>query len=134
MFDRRMFLKWLMQIPFLGPMLSGIVLPAPHQKPLMLNIFHVAGFQFYKGADLLHKMQPGQSLQLVREADNPHDTYAVKIIFENTHIGYVPRSDNRPISRMLNGNIPLSCRIKNVSADEEPWKALQVEIFLGLSV
>jgi len=67
----------------------------------VLNRFSVAGFQFYHGPKLLGCMEPGDALQLCAEPENPYDEFAVRILWKGGMLGYVPRSDNRHISRLL---------------------------------
>ncbi len=40
-------------------------------------------------------------LDLTAEPDNPHDYYAVRIEWRGRKLGYVPRSDNRQLNRLL---------------------------------
>src|ERR1019366_362366 len=39
----------------------------------------LAGFQYYQGKVLWDEMKVGDALALVREADNPHDSNAVRV-------------------------------------------------------
>jgi hypothetical protein len=96
-----------------------------------LERFHIAGFQFHEGPELIEHLEPGCELSLVREPKNPHDQRAVALYFGGVHIGYVPRDRNRTIARMLDQGAPLICRITDVDPEEDPWRAVEVAISVG---
>lgn len=41
--------------------------------------FHLAGFAYCDGLDVIEELKLGQTVQLVREEGNPHDPDAVAI-------------------------------------------------------
>ena len=43
---------------------------------------------------MLHRMQEGDMLELVREPENKHDTCAVALRYNMKKIGYIPRAFN----------------------------------------
>lgn len=63
--------------------------------------FNVAGFSYYDGLDVVNEMQVGSKLRIEAEPNNPYDPNAVVIFFEDTKIGYVPRGENKEISKFL---------------------------------
>ncbi len=127
---RREYLKKLLTLPFIGPFIWKGLWAKSTDREILLNKFSVAGFRFYNGPNLLEKMRPGEPLTLKAEPDNEYDNYAVKIYYQNEHIGYVPRSDNKPIFRLLQQNIPLMARITQIQPDQVPWQMVQVKIWL----
>lgn len=103
-----------------------------HNPPsYTLNRFYIAGLQYYKGLQILTHMRPGDTLTLRAEPDNIHDHYAVLIHGYGHKLGYVPRTDNRHISRLLRQNAPVSCRISAVHPAAPTWQAVRVEVGLG---
>lgn len=47
---------------------------------------------YFRGSDvvaLVDTLQVGTKLDLEREPDNAHDAFAIKVLFESTHIGYL---------------------------------------------
>ncbi|WP_165226472.1 HIRAN domain-containing protein [Aquisphaera insulae] len=94
--------------------------------------FHIAGFQYHDGPEILEDLMTGLVLTLVREPKNPHDRRAVALRWGGYHLGYVPRDRNPTIARLLDQGAPLEGRIieLNPDGDNEPWKAVRVSVFL----
>ncbi|WP_052813340.1 HIRAN domain-containing protein [Desulfonatronum thioautotrophicum] len=129
---RRLFLRSLWTLPLLTlpKPAPARALPTTHQTCL-LNRFTIAGFQYHDGPTLLHHLTPGQPLTLTAEPDNPFDPFAVRIDYQGRKLGYVPRSDNRHISRLLRKDVHVWCRVREVNGDEWPWRAVLVEVGMG---
>ncbi len=135
MAKRRSFLKSLIYIPLIGGLAVKKLRGSADGQDVLINTFSVAGFQFYDGPRLIDQMKIDDRLHLKAEPENVYDDFAVKIVFREQHIGYVPRSDNRHISRMLQQNVPLVCRISEIDPDEDHWQMLKVRVYLkGSSV
>lgn len=71
------------------------------RKKTHLTNFRIAGFSFWDGPEAWDHLRIGTKLQLVREADNAFDPYAVAIYFEDFKLGFVPRDCNHDISKFL---------------------------------
>ncbi|MBW2107877.1 MAG: HIRAN domain-containing protein [Deltaproteobacteria bacterium] len=132
-------------------------------RPLLLNRFAIAGFRFYDGPALVHRLRsgiasihitapgtgrveqhgvtnvkesgrrqlkPGARLRLVREPDNRHDRFAVAIHLGKAKLGYVPRSDNKHISRLLRQGATLDCRVVEVDPGAVVYQMVKVEVVL----
>jgi len=67
-----------------------------------LSHFDLAGFSYYDGVTVFNELKIGSSLRLAVEPTNAYDPHAVEIYFGDTKLGYVPRSNNRVISKFLN--------------------------------
>jgi hypothetical protein len=76
------------------------------------------------------KLYRGCPLNLLVEPDNPYDHFAVAIYIDETKLGYVPRSDNKHISRLLDQDVRLECRIIEVNPDAAVWNMVRVDVFL----
>ena len=69
----------------------------------------VAGLQYHDGRHQLSRLQPGDSLRLQREPDNPHDPLAVRVYWDVYSMGYLPRTVNASIARAIdNGATPVA--------------------------
>ncbi|MDO3377548.1 HIRAN domain-containing protein [Geoalkalibacter halelectricus] len=60
--------------------------------------------------------------------DNPHDDYAVRIEWRGVKLGYVPRSDNKHLSRLLRQGARLTCRATRINPQAPPWQTPQVAV------
>jgi hypothetical protein len=122
---RREFVKRLLALPLLATA-SPLAAAAVHDYDVYL--FPVAGFQFHDGPQLLAHIRPGMALALVAEPDNRHDPRAIRIEAHGRHIGYVPRSDNGPLGRLIAQGAPLRARVLSVRREGEPWDAVRVAV------
>lgn len=130
---RRYFLKWLAILPFAPMALRAEAKPSegtPKALPAayLLNVFSVAGFQYHEGQKVLRRLRTGEPLTLKAEPENPHDEFAVRIERRGAMLGYVPRSDNRHISRLLRQGAKLTCRIVEADCQARPWNQVRVEV------
>lgn len=132
---RRRILKALL----LGPLAAALDRPAaaapPAQAPapasaLLLNRFSIAGFQYYDGPPLMRRLKPGAQLKLVREPNNPHDPFAVEIYLDKIKLGYVPRSDNKHLSRLLEQGAKLECSVIETNPEAGVWNMVRVEVWM----
>lgn len=118
---RRDFLQALLAMPMLG--VPTITRTAVEYE---LNEFVVAGLPYYDGPALLDELQPGDSLTLVAEPDNPFDEHAIRIEAQGRKIGYVPRGENSPLVRLMGQGVSLRARVARVAPEAGPWSALTV--------
>lgn len=77
-------------------------------------------------------LKPGSLLSLVREPGNPYDSFAVEIFCEDIKLGYVPRTDNIHISRLLQQGAHVICRAVEVDPHTAPWEMVKVEVLLEI--
>ncbi len=105
---------------------------AGQQMHVLVHSAPLAGFQYYAGKILWDEMREGDRLALVRERDNPHDPFAVRIDWRGTKLGYLPRSDNRAVAAEIDKGTPIGARIGRLSRDPNPWKRLRVDVYVGL--
>ena len=77
-------------------------------------------------------MKIGAKLDLVREADNPFDPYAVAIYYDEYKLGFIPRGSNHDISKYLDmglGDI-FEVRITRLSPQVRPEQQVEVIIYI----
>ena len=113
---------------------SGVGAWQPKDKcrQFVLHECFIAGFRYHEGPDLLAYLKAGDELQLIAEPGNPYDEWAVRIEHHKSHIGYLPRSQNQPISRLLQQDVPVACRIASIDADAVPWEAVRVQVSISV--
>ena len=62
---------------------------------------YIAGLQYYEVLEVWKKLEIGQSLKLIPEPDNRYDEHAVIVAFQDKKLGYLPRSQNKTVSTIL---------------------------------
>lgn len=92
----------------------------------------LAGSQYYRARQLQGEMRVGDRLTLTREADNRHDRNAVRVDWKEQKLGYVPRAENRAVAQALDAGERLEARVSRLRDDPDPWRRIEVEIFLVL--
>lgn len=97
-----------------------------------LDDFYVAGMRFWDGALVLNKLEPGATLTLEAEDDNPHDPDAVALLWNGVKLGYIPRESNALPAQLLafGHNDVVECRILKVDPQAETYKQLRVGLYL----
>jgi hypothetical protein len=93
--------------------------------------FHIAGFAYYEGALVFDKLKIGTKLKLVAEPTNAFDKNAVEIYLDDTKLGYVPRTFNREISKLLNAGYDIfSVYVQMVNPVAKPEEQVMAIVYL----
>ncbi len=97
-----------------------------------LTHFNIAGFTYYEGVECFNKLEIGTELTLTLEPDNKYDARAVAIHFKEFKLGFVPRSDNRIIFKLLTVGLEdaLIARVQAIDKSENPEHQVQVLVHL----
>ncbi len=93
----------------------------------------LAGFQYYEGKGLWDMMRVGDNLSLQREPQNPHDANAVRVLWRNEMLGYVPRKENADVARQMDFGAPVKARIVRLVEARNPWQRIRFEIYVDLA-
>ena len=95
---------------------------------------HLAGRKYYDADLVWDYLRVGKEVRLERDLQNPHDPYAVQVIFnkdgEDYLLGYIPRSDNRAIADFLEmgWGSAFRCVISCVNPDTHPENQVHLTI------
>lgn len=98
----------------------------------MLTNFHIRGFQYWDGALVLNELNVGDRLQLVAESDNPHDSEAIAVYYEDTKLGYIPSDENHVLFTLFfygHSDI-IEAYVMQVNAEEDPWNQVRMGIYV----
>lgn len=109
---------------------SGLTMP--FAREISLLECHIAGTNFRPAiAAVEPSLGVGAIFRLQREPHNKHDAFAIAIFDANNyHLGYIPRTHNAVLAKLLDAGKNLSAKL---IAKEfvESWLKLEIEIFLN---
>jgi DNA helicase-4 len=79
----------------------------------------IAGL-FYSIGDILPSsiLSVGHELDLIREPDNRHDSFAVKIVLDGRKLGYVPSAHSRTVARLIDNHHFMVAVVSKVGAND----------------
>ena len=102
-------------------------------KKVHLANFHIAGFGYWEGCEAFEQLKIGTKLELVREADNRFDPYAVAIYYGEYKLGYIPRGSNHDISKYLDMGLDdiYEVRITRITPDVHPEQQVEVIVYIN---
>lgn len=107
---------------------------AAQEVRLVVQSSPLAGWRYAEAAAVWPQLAVGEPLELVREADNPHDANAVRVQWRGRKLGYVPRRQNAAVAWGLDRGAPLRARISRVSSHPpehpNPARRLEFEVYL----
>jgi hypothetical protein len=102
------------------------------QVKILVQSSPLAGSQYYAVAELWARLAVGDRLTLVREADNRHDSRAVRVDWRGQPLGYLPRTENGAVAAALDRGEKLDARIARLTQDANPWRRVEVQVFMVL--
>lgn len=72
---------------------------------------------------------------MVLEPENPYDAHAVALYFKKTKIGYIPRVNNKEISKLLEAGYAdlFTAKINRISPEEDPENQISIVVFLKMN-
>jgi len=126
--NRRLFLNRIFTL-----MGVGAAAPVAHgasSRRLELQHSPVAGFQYHQGESVWPMLRVGAALALVREPDNPYDPRAVRVDWQRTTLGYVPRADNAAVSHLLDSGHSVEAEVVALSDADNPWERVEFALYL----
>ena len=103
------------------------------KKPTKEHLAHfdIAGFTYYDAAEAFENLKIGTKLQLKIDEENKFDARAIAIYFNDFKLGFVPRSENRIVYKLLKiGFEGLETRIQRIDATAHPENQVSVIVHL----
>lgn len=116
----------------LGLGIAGLSAAANPQAKANISLCscHVAGVKFHEGINFLDQIKNWDSIDLVREKDNLHDSYAVSVHWQGKMIGYVPRDQNKLVAQLLDNSIQVKGLILFADPNDKPWNSVWMHLFM----
>ena len=96
---------------------------------LYLDSLYIAGFQYYQGEQHENLLRENELLELRRQTENPHDYFAVEVYHNNIKLGYLPRSGNKIIARMMDQGVRVNARVRSINPEEHPGRRVKVRVY-----
>ncbi len=90
----------------------------------------LAGYRYYQAPALAASIQPGASLDLVRESDNPYDANAVRVEWHGYKLGYVPRTRNAALAWAMDHGESVNASVAQGNRPRRIRARLEFDIFL----
>ena len=115
----------------LPSLLLFLALPVQGQSvQFLVQNSPLAGFRYAEAEAVMSLLQPGDALELVREADNPHDPNAVRVQWQGRKLGYVPRRENAALAWGLDRGTRLRARVSRLAEHPNPARRIEFEVYL----
>lgn len=95
---------------------------------LVVQSSPLAGFRYYAASEVWSEMRVGDRLELVREADNPHDANAVSVAWRGRKLGYVPRAENAALAWAMDRGESVRARISRLQQHRNGRRRLEFEV------
>ncbi len=109
---------------------KGGTLPKPFSKDTLVLKTHIAGTHYSDAKKIIDSIKEGNYLVFQREANNPHDKMAIKIIdLDKNKLGYVPRAKNEVVSNLMDAGKTIFGIIDKKEWDEE-YLGLEISVYL----
>ena len=90
----------------------------------------LAGYRYHAAAEVWRELRVGDRLELAREAGNPHDANAVRVLWRGRMLGYVPRRENAALAWGLDRGTPLRARISALAEHPNPAQRVRFEVYV----
>ena len=108
-----------------------LAFPVPGQSvKLLVQSSPLAGYRYGEAAIVWPRLQVGDALELVREADNPHDPNAVRVEWRGRKLGYVPRRENAALAWGLDRGTALRARVSRLAEHSNPARRIEFEVYI----
>ncbi|QWT47536.1 HIRAN domain-containing protein [Azospira inquinata] len=119
----------------LAALLTGLGGPGhgaegPPTLRILIQTSPLAGAQYYAANRVWDQLRPGDRLTLAREGENPHDSRAIRVAWHGVQLGYLPRLENDAVADAMDRHAPLEARISRLRPDSDPWRRVEVQVFL----
>jgi hypothetical protein len=121
-----------MRVILIAVLLAMVPLRVHAEASIIVQQSPLAGFQYYDGKTLWDEMKLGDALTLVRERDNPHDANAVRVEWNGSRLGYIPRRENADVARQMDRGAAVKARIVKLTEARNPWQRVLFEVYVDL--
>jgi len=119
-------------LPVIGQMPSDIMM-----TPKRIKIYdnYIRGTNFYPKTYEKVTLKLGDSIELVREANNRHDRFAIALKKDGWQLGYVAAFENVVLAMLLDQGIALFAEINEVDeSDHYPYNEVGFAVYTEVMI
>lgn len=98
-----------------------------------LDQFFIAGFSYYEGAIAFKELEVGTVLALELDENNPYDARAVMLWYNDFHLGYIPRENNRIFYKLLRVGAGEHIEVRVQRIDPSSGSERQIKVIAHLA-
>lgn len=69
-----------------------------------MTTYSIVGMNHQGTEAIVAELKPGTAVTLVREPDNKFDAFAVAVWVAGVHVGYIPKSHNKPLAAKIDAD------------------------------
>lgn len=102
----------------------------PSERDIVIQRSPIAGYRHHEAPLLWTALRPRLTVTMAREPLNSHDPDAVALFWRGRKLGYLPRGENFMVARLLEGDRPLSARIRRLTPTSDRNLRIQIEVLL----
>ena len=107
---------------------NGLV---PFTKEIFLLDITVAGTGYCEDMDkVFPELQENTVLRLQRDPHNQYDRLAIGVYYGETRVGWVPRTQNTVLARLLDAGKNCCMRVKECYTENDNWKHIDGQIIM----
>lgn len=115
---------------------TGVLITTPlnttakaEKQKIRLSVNFIAGFQHYDGPDAESLLEIGMVLHLNREPHNQYDKNAVEIWTGDAKLGYIPRSDNKTVAKLMDDGKEVQALVLDLDPSAFPNGSVKIEVY-----
>ncbi len=109
---------------------NGGTLPKPFSKDTLVLKTHIAGTHYSDAKKIIDSIKEGNYLVFQREAKNPYDKRAIKIMdLDKNKLGYVPKDKNEVVSNLMDAGKTIFGVIDKKQWDGD-YLGLEISVYL----
>lgn len=81
---------------------------------------------------LARQIEPGDEIELERDASNRYDDFAIKALYAEAQIGWIPKGQNEILARLLDAGLDVRAKVisheKSKSLDQRVYVAVCIAV------
>lgn len=121
----------------IGLGIGGLILPSNsfiNVQSIKIYDNYVKGLVHYNFNETGKQIKEGDELQLVRDAENTYDSFAIRVFYKEQKLGYIAAFENVVLANMMDKGVKLNAFVSHIDLSRNIYEALAVEIHAELVI